>query len=89
MITEQMHLDELKKAAMNPSQWVRATSSYPLRPAGFDQNIEGDSIKYRTVCKKYRRWVVNGRIIEPGDPAEPKPQPIFMNQPRRSILVTI
>ena len=56
---------------------------------GFDHNIESDGIKYRTVCRKYRRWVVNGRILEPGDPAEPKPQPIFMDRPRRSILVTI
>ena len=88
MITEQMYLDELKKAAMNPSQWVRATSSYPLRPAGFDKPIESDGVKYLAVCKKYSRWVVSGRIIEPGDPAEPKPQPIFMNCPQRSILVT-
>jgi hypothetical protein len=56
---------------------------------GFDQNIEQDGVKYRTVCRKYSRWVVNGRILEPGDPAEPKPQPIFMDRPRRSILVTI
>ena len=89
MITEQMYLGELKKAAMNPSQRVKATSSYPLRPAGFDKPIEGDGIKYQAVCRKYSRWVVNGRILEPGDPAEPKPQPIFMNQPRRSILVAI
>jgi hypothetical protein len=56
---------------------------------GFDTNIQGDGVKYRTVCKKYRRWVVNGRILEPGDPAEPEPQPIFMDRPRRSIPVTI
>lgn len=89
MITEQMYLDELKKAAMNPSQRVKAMSSYPLRPAGFDKPIESDGVKYQSVCKKYSRWVVNKRIIEPGDPAEPKLQPIFMNCPRRSILVTI
>jgi hypothetical protein len=89
MITEQMYLDELKKAAMNPSQWVKETSSYPVRPVGFDKPIESDGVKYRTVCRKYSRWVVNGRILEPGDPAEPNPQPIFMNQPRRSIPVTI
>jgi len=56
---------------------------------GFDQNIESDGVTYRTVCRKYSRRVVNGRIIEPKDPAEPKPQPIFMDRPRRSILVTI
>ena len=89
MITEQMYRDELKKAAMNPSQWVRATSSYPVRPVGFDRPIESEGVNYQTVCRKYSRWVVNGRIIEPGDPAEPKPQPIFMDLPRRSILVTI
>jgi hypothetical protein len=89
MITEQMYLDELKKAAMNPSQWVKATSSYPLRPVGFDKPIESDGVKYTAVCRKYSRWVVNGRIVEPGDPAEPKPQPIFMDCPRRSILVAI
>jgi hypothetical protein len=89
MITEQIYLDELKKVAMNPSQWIKATSSYPLRPAGFDKPIESDSIKYRTVCRKYSRWVVNGLILEPGDPAEPNAQPIFMDRPRRSILVTI
>jgi hypothetical protein len=89
MITEQMYLDELKKAAMNPSLWIKAASSYPSRPAGFDKPIESDCVKYRTVCRKYSRWVVNGRILEPGDPAEPKPQLIFMDRPRRSILVTI
>jgi hypothetical protein len=89
MITEQMYLDELKKVAMNPSQWVRATSSYPVRPAGFDKPMESDDVKYQAVCKKYRRWVVNGRILEPGNPAEPNAQPIFMDRPRRSILVTI
>jgi hypothetical protein len=88
MITEQMYQDELKKAAMNPSQWVRATSSYPVRPVGFDRPIESDRVKCTTVCRKYSRWVVNGRIIEPGNPAEPKPQTIFMDRPRRSILVT-
>ena len=55
---------------------------------GFDTHIESDGVKYRTVCRKYSRWVVNGRILEPGDPAEPKPRPIFMDRPRRSILVT-
>jgi hypothetical protein len=89
VITEQIYLDELKKAAMNPSQWVKAASSYPSRPAGFDKPIESDCVKYRTVYRKYSRWVVNGRILEPGDPAEPKPQPIFMDRFRRSILVTI
>jgi hypothetical protein len=89
MITKQMYLDELKKAAMNPSQWVKATSSYPVKPTGFDRLIESDGVKYRNVCRKYSRWVVNGRILEPGDPAEPKPQPIFMDRPWRSIPVTI
>jgi hypothetical protein len=53
---------------------------------GLDQNIESDGVKYRTVCRKYSRWVVNGRIIEPGDPAEPKPQPIFMDHSRNRLF---
>jgi hypothetical protein len=43
---------------------------------GFDQPTDSDRIIYKTVCYKYTRWVVNGRILELGDPAEPKPQPI-------------
>jgi len=52
---------------------------------GFDKNIEGDGIKYRTVCRKYHQWIVNGRIINPSDSAEPKPQPIQWD--RRSLLL--
>lgn len=44
---------------------------------GFDRNIERDGVEYRYVSYRYTRWVVNGRILEPGDPAEPNPQPIF------------
>ena len=43
----------------------------------FDQPNDSDRIVRRYVCRKYTRWVVDGRILEPGDPAEPKPQPIF------------
>ena len=45
--------------------------------ASFEQPTDSDRIVCRYVCRKYTRWVVNGRILEPGDPAEPKPQPIF------------
>ena len=51
----------------------------------FDQPTDSDRVVYRTVCRKYTRWVVNGRILEPGDPAEPKPQPIFRGS-RPSLL---
>lgn len=51
----------------------------PIRyQAGFDQPTNSDRIPYRYVCRKYTRWVVNGRILEPGDPDEPRPQPIFV-----------
>ena len=50
---------------------------------GFDQPTNSDGVVYRYVSWKYTRWVVNGRILEPGDPAEPKPQPIFVgSRPR-------
>ena len=39
---------------------------------GFDQPIANDGIEYRYVSREYVRWVVNGRILEPGDPTEPK-----------------
>ena len=51
----------------------------------FDQPNDSDRIVCRYVCRKYTRWVVNGRILEPGDPAEPKPQPIFRGS-RPSLL---
>jgi hypothetical protein len=86
MINEQMYRNELKRSAMNYSQWLKATSSYPLRPAGFDKPIESDGVKYLTVCKKYSRWVVNGRVLKPGDPAEPKPQSIFTERPSNRLL---
>ena len=52
---------------------------------GFDEPIASDGIVYRTVCRKYTRWVVNGRILEPGDPAELKLQPLFNDRPRSLI----
>lgn len=51
----------------------------------FDQPNDSDRIVCRYVCRKYTRWVVNGRILEPGDPAEPKLQPIFRGS-RPSLL---
>ena len=51
----------------------------------FDQPTNTDKIVHETVCRKYTRWVVNGRILEPGDPAEPKRQPIFLGS-RHSLL---
>lgn len=44
---------------------------------GFDHPTDSNRIVCRTVSRKHTGWVVNGRILEPGDPAEPKPQPIF------------
>ena len=85
-MTEQIQLDELKRSAMNPSQWIKATSDYSVRQVGFYQSTSSDKVKYKTVCREYRRWVVNGRIIEPGDPAEPKSQPIFMDRYSNRIL---
>jgi hypothetical protein len=81
-----------ESGSMEGSEATRMSEVYTSETRyekGFDENIESDGVKYRTVCRKYSRWVVNGRIIEPVDPAEPKPQPIFMDRPRRSILVTI
>jgi len=56
---------------------------------GFDQPIASDGIEYRYVSREYVRWVVNGRIIEPGDPAEPKPEPIFNDRPRWSWMAAL
>ena len=52
---------------------------------GFDQPTDSNRIVCRTVSRKDTRLVVNGRILEPGDPAEPKPQPIF-GRSRPSLL---
>ena len=43
----------------------------------FDLPTDTDKIVCKTVCRKHTRWVVDGRILEPGDPAEPRPQTIF------------
>ena len=55
---------------------------------GFDKPTDSDRIVYRTVSRKYTRWVVNGRILEPGDPAEPKLEPIFRGY-RPSLLLGV
>jgi hypothetical protein len=49
---------------------------------GFDEPIASDGIVYRTVCRKYTRWVVDGRILEPGDPAERNLKQISSDRPR-------
>ena len=51
----------------------------------FDQPTDSDGTVYRTVCRQYTRWIVNGRILEPGDPAEPKLEPLFKDRPRSLI----
>ena len=56
-----------------------------LYEKGFDEPIASDGMVYRYVSRQEVRWVVNGRILEPGDPAEPKPQPIFLGS-RPSLL---
>ena len=56
------------------SEPYKSTIRYEI---GFDKPTDSNRVVCRTVCRKYTRWVVNGRILEPGDPAEPKPQPIF------------
>lgn len=49
---------------------------------------EGEEIEYRVVCRKPWWWVVNGRILEPGDPGAPKPQPIFNHRTASSLSLT-
>lgn len=49
---------------------------------GFDAPIASDGVVYRYVSRQEVRWVVNGRILEPGDPAEPKLKQISSDRPR-------
>ena len=49
---------------------------------GFDEPIANDGVQSRSVCRKFTRWVVDGRILEPGDPAEPKLKQISNDRPR-------
>ena len=49
----------------------------------FEQPTNTDKIVHKTVCRKYARWVVDGRILEPGDPAEPRPQRVRWGSPSR------
>jgi hypothetical protein len=37
-VTEQMYRDEVQKYAMNFSQWITATSNYPVRPVDDEPN---------------------------------------------------
>lgn len=53
---------------------------------GFDQPTDSDAVVYKTVCRKYTRWVVDGRILERGDPAETESQPVFLFRDRLKLL---
>jgi len=80
-MTEQMYREELSRSAMSASQWIKSTSIYKDRQVCFDRPTNSDGDNHKAVCRKHRRWVVGGRTIEPGDPAESNSQPIFTDRP--------